>query len=210
MDAGFRRSGRLIYQPACGSCQQCIPLRVVVADFTPSKSQRRCRCRNDDLRITHGPPTITDQKWELYRRYLSQWHGRPVAGEAETTDDAVDFETFESFLYDSPVPTIEFEYRLPAAAGGQLLAVGICDISRSALSSVYFYFDPAHAARSLGTLGALHEIEWSAANDISHYYLGYWISGCGAMQYKASFRPHELLNPHGGWESPTEPTRDSP
>ena len=41
MDAGFRRSGRVVYQPACPTCRACMPIRVPVATFQPSKSQRR-------------------------------------------------------------------------------------------------------------------------------------------------------------------------
>ena len=49
MNAGFRRSGRLIYQPACRGCRECKSIRVPVAKFRPDKSQRRCakaQCRS--------------------------------------------------------------------------------------------------------------------------------------------------------------------
>ena len=41
MDAGFRRSGKLVYQPVCAGCRACVPLRVPVETFRASKSQRR-------------------------------------------------------------------------------------------------------------------------------------------------------------------------
>ena len=41
MDAGFRRSGDLFYQPICARCRKCTPIRVPVATFAPSASQRR-------------------------------------------------------------------------------------------------------------------------------------------------------------------------
>src|SRR5690349_11416678 len=52
MDAGFRRSGRVIYQPACEGCRACVPIRIPVASFSPSKSQRRAWRRNQDLKVT--------------------------------------------------------------------------------------------------------------------------------------------------------------
>ena len=67
------------------------------------------------------------------------------------------------------------------------------------LSSVYFYFDPEQAGRRLGTFSALWEIEWAREMNIPHYYLGYWVAGCGAMEYKASFRPCEALGTDGVW-----------
>jgi arginine-tRNA-protein transferase len=194
MDAGFRRSGKLMYQPICRGCRMCVPLRVSVQSFQPSKSQRRSRRRNHDLNVNVNLPQATEEKFDLYRRYTTEWHGKPTAGDDDGGDGG--WETFESFLYDSPVDTIEFCYRHPT---GRLLAVGICDICPDSLSSVYFYFDPAEAQRSLGTFGALYEIDFARSQGIPSYYLGYWVSGCAAMQYKASFRPCEILHPDGIW-----------
>lgn len=187
MNAGFRRSGKLLYQPVCGGCRACRPIRVPVATFRPSKSQRRSARRNADLTISLGAPKLTDEKFELYRRYVTGWHGR---------EEVEDPSTFESFLYDSPLETLEFEYR---DAAGALLAVGICDPCPSALSSVYFFFDPAHGRRGLGTFGALYEIDYAARVGIPYYYLGYWIQGCRTMDYKHNFRPCELLGGDGVW-----------
>ena len=189
MDAGFRRSGRLLYQPACRGCRACRPIRIPVAAFCPSKSQRRCRRRNADLHVTLAAPQATDEKYELYLRFL--------AGRFEPRDASQETrESFERFLYDSPVETIEFCYRDGA---GRLLAVGICDVCRQSLSSVYFYYNPAEARRSLGTFGALHEITAAAQSGIPYYYLGYWVSGCSAMQYKSSFCPNDVLYSDGVW-----------
>jgi arginine-tRNA-protein transferase len=194
MDAGFRRSGKLIYQPVCRGCRMCVPLRVPVEFFEPSKSQRRACRRNRDLSVGVDLPHATEEKYELYRRYTTDWHGKPPAEDGKDTDGG--WETFESFLYDSPVDTVEFSYRDPA---GRLLAVGICDICPQSLSSVYFYFDPAEAQRSLGTFGAIYEIDFARDQAIASYYLGYWVSGCAAMQYKANFRPCEILHTDGVW-----------
>ena len=193
MDAGFRRSGRLLYQPVCRGCRACVSLRVPVATFHPSKSQRRCRRRNEDLLVRVAGAAATDEKYDLYRRYVVDRHGRP----AEEEDRA----SFEQFLYDSPVDTLEFEYR---GGNGRLLAVGLCDASTHSLSSVYFYFDPAESRRGLGTFGALYEIDAAAGMGIPYYYLGYWVDGCSAMKYKADFRPAEVLWPDGVWR-PLDP-----
>ena len=186
MDAGFRRSGKLIYQPVCRGCRACMPIRVPLARFKASKSQRRCLRRNADLTLSIGPPTVTDEKWDVYRQYQRQWHG----GEAD------DQNGFEEFLYQSPVDTVEFVYRNEA---GKLFAVGICDVCRHSLSSVYFYFDPAEAARGLGTFGAMCELDFAARHDIPYYYLGYFVDGCPSMVYKRMYRFHEILHPDNVW-----------
>jgi leucyl-tRNA---protein transferase len=188
MDAGFRRSGKLLYQPACRGCRACASIRVPVAEFKPDKAQRRCARRNADLRVTHGAPHYSAEKFALYRKYLVDWHHR---------QDVESPTAFQSFLYDSPLEsTLEFEYRDPA---GRLLAAGICDLCPSVLSSVYLYFDPAEARRGLGTFAALHEIQFAAERGLGYYYLGYWVAGCRAMEYKSNFRPNEILQPDGVW-----------
>ena len=197
MDAGFRRSGKLMYQPVCRGCRKCVPLRVPVQSFRPSKSQRRSCRRNEDLSVGVDLPQATQEKYELYQRYTTQWHGKSPAEDGEDGDGG-GWETFESFLYDSPVDTLEFCYRDSSA---RLLAVGICDICADSLSSVYFYFDPVEAKRGPGTFGAVYEIEFARDQRIPHYYLGYWVSGCGAMSYKASFRPCEILDSDGRWRT---------
>lgn len=192
MDAGFRRSGKIVYQPICQGCRRCLPLRVLVNEFQPGKSQRRCTRRNADLVISQGEPALTEEKFNLYSRYVTKWH----QSVPRPDDDVNNLETFEAFLYDSPVDSLEFTYRTPA---GDLLAVGICDVSRRSLSSVYFYFDPAESKRGLGTLGVLHELAIARAMSIPFYYLGYWVRGCASMEYKANFRPFQFLSPDGQW-----------
>jgi arginyl-tRNA--protein-N-Asp/Glu arginylyltransferase len=188
MDAGFRRSGRLIYQPACRGCRECKSIRVPVAKFRPDKSQRRCAKRNADLHVLHGPPKLTSEKCALYEKYLALRH---------LNTEVVGADALESFLYDSPLKeTLEFEYR---DVSGKLLAAAICDLCPTALSSVYCFYDPEHGRRGLGTYAALHEIQFAAERGVPHYYMGYWVKECAAMNYKANFGPSQVLGSDGVW-----------
>src|SRR6056297_4086987 len=47
---GFRRSQNVPYRPSCADCSACLSARIRVADFVPSKSQRRTLKRNDGMR----------------------------------------------------------------------------------------------------------------------------------------------------------------
>ena len=38
IDKGFRRSGSHLYRPQCPGCNACIPTRIPVARFTPSRT----------------------------------------------------------------------------------------------------------------------------------------------------------------------------
>jgi arginine-tRNA-protein transferase len=193
MDAGFRRSGKVIYQPTCRGCRACLPIRIPVGRFVPNKSQRRSLRRNADLTLAIAAPHATAEKYELYARYTHQWHA---------AEEVPSWDQFLTFLYDSPVQTLEMCYR---DGQGRLLGVGICDVGPRALSSVYFYFEPRQSSRSLGTYSALQEIDIARARRLPYYYLGYWVRGCRAMEYKANYHPHQVLQPDGRWLEEGEP-----
>ncbi len=186
MDRGFRRSGHVLFRPVCSACQACLPLRVSTGDFAPSRSQRRVRRINRDLRVEIGRPDPTDEKHRLYVAYLDYQH--------DNTMDR-DRAAMEDFLYSSPVHTLEICYRLQE----RLVAVSIVDRSRAALSSVYVYFGPEHARRSPGTYAALWEIDYCRRRGIARYYLGYYVAKCAKMNYKSRFGPCEILDGTHTW-----------
>lgn len=180
MDAGFRRTGLMFYRPNCPTCRACLPIRVVADKFVPSRSQRRVQRRNTDITMETGLPSCDDEHYELYLRYQQAKHARPGAGSRED---------FEQSLCESSIHTMEMSYRLD----GCLIGVGIVDVCPRSLSSVYFYYDPAHARRSLGTWSGMCEIEECRRRGLPHWYAGYHIEGCAKMEYKSRFRPYELM-----------------
>lgn len=182
MDRGFRRSGNILYRTACASCRKCVPIRVPVEGFQPTRSQRRALSRNQDVRMFVHEPELTAEKHDVYKRYLRAQHRESPQGE--------DLESMREFLYSSCVATVEIEYRDPR---DKLLAVSICDVSKRSISSVYHFFDPDEHRRSLGVYSVLKEIELCREKKITWYYLGYWIEGCPTMDYKRQYQPHELL-----------------
>lgn len=186
MDRGFRRDCRVIYRPTCDGCSACQQIRVPVADFSPSRSQRRVWRRNQDLRVTIGQPDLTDQKWRMFTSYLDFQHDETMPRSRES---------MAQFLYDSPVDTVEICYWL----NEELTAVSIADRSLAALSSVYVYFAPEHGGRSPGTFAALWEIDYCRRSDIPYYYLGYYVAGAKTMDYKIRFRPCEILDGSHTW-----------
>ena len=186
LDQGFRRSGRLIYRSACPACAECVPIRVPVDRFRPSRSQKRVLHRNLDVTVEAGPPRCTRTRWRVYAAYLQRRHdGAMSAG----------FNSMRTFLYDSPTETLEMTYRV----GRRIVAAGILDVAETCLSSVYFFFDPAESWRSLGVFGAWCEIEECRRRGLPYWYIGLYIRGCRKMSYKADYRPHELLGADGRW-----------
>lgn len=189
MDRGFRRSGQMFYAMDCPDCRLCVPLRVPVATFAPTKSQRRAARRNADVQVTVRAPSCTPATFALYSRYVRHQH--PNADRDES------LEQFRASLYEDVVDSVEVTYTL----GDRLLAVSILDVCTRSVSAVYHFYDPDCRDRSLGVFSVLAEIEWTARIGVPFYYLGYWIEGAKTMHYKANYGPHELLR-SGRWQAP--------
>src|SRR5262245_20467235 len=187
MDLNFRRLGPVFYRPACEGCDACRMIRIPVAGFRPSRSQRRSFRRNADLTVDVTAPDPTEEKRRLYRAYLDSRHDGQMDGSPEE---------FYGFLYGSDVTTVEVQYRL----GGRLLGVGIADIEPRAMSAVYCYFDPGEAGRGLGVYNVLWTLEECRRRGAAHLYLGYYVADCRRMSYKALYRPCEVLRSDGLWE----------
>lgn len=182
---GFRRSGDIVYRPSCVGCQACVAVRVPVGSFRPDRSQRRCLARNADIDARVIAPERSEEHLALYRNYLSSRH--PGGG----MDDHGASE-FEQFLIGSWNQGRFLELREHATH--RLLAVAVTDLIEGSLSAVYTFYDPAEAARGLGTLAVLKQLEWAAREGREHLYLGYWIAGHAKMDYKRRFRPLEGFN----------------
>ena len=71
---GFRRYSSMAYNTRCQNCRECIPIRIPVKTFAPSKSQRRILHKNEDVEviITANPADFcTDEKALMYRNYYN-------------------------------------------------------------------------------------------------------------------------------------------
>ena len=73
----------------------------------------------------------------------------------------------------------------------RLAGVAITDRGARALSAVYTFWDPSHAALSLGTFWILTQIALARRWGLDWLYLGLAIRENHSMAYKVAFMPHE-------------------
>lgn len=187
--AGFRRSQNVIYRPACENCRECKSLRIRTAEFKPSKNSKRLLKNNDDIARSNLESIATPEQFDLLQRYLNSRH----AGGGMSD---MDFVRYEMMVEECSAETHIIEYRNSAST---LVACVLIDQLIDGLSMVYSFFDPEEHKRSLGNLMILDHIQRCQDLDLPYLYLGYWVQGSPKMDYKARFRPYEILGPQG-WQ----------
>lgn len=190
--AGDRRQGVFLYRPSCPACRACEPIRIPVADFTPSATHRRTLRQGDAVfRLEVGRPVADEQRAALYARH--KW-GRGLTT-ADDHEETTDVETYAAFLVESCCESVEFSLW----DGDTLVSVAVADRGERSLSAVYCCFDPAYARYGPGTYTILKQWQYCQAEQLDYLYLGLYVADSAHLSYKATFRPHERRI-GGAWE----------
>ena len=199
---GFRRSQNVLYRPSCSECSACLSARVRVADFEPSKSQRRVERRNKDLAREATSPWATEDQYALFRDYLDSRHAD--GGMAD-----MDIFEFAAMIEETPIRSRVIEYTASDDNGGRgLAAVCLTDVLDDGLSMVYSFYDPDRARKSMGTYVILDHIRIAKEAGLPYVYLGYWVPGSPKMGYKANFSAVEVYK-NGDWQDIGDPDQHS-
>ncbi len=193
---GWRHFGDYFFRYSLGfsdfEIQKVIPLRIRLADFTFSKSQRRILKRNSDLNVIVRPIEITTEKEELFDRHKQRFEqGKP--------------ESLYTFLSTEPaiVPCDGLEFCVYEL--GKLVAVSFLGIGAESVSAIYAMFEPSLAKRGLGIFTMLLEIQFARANKKTFYYQGYCYEGQSFYDYKKRFRAIEKFDWRGSWDPWNDP-----
>ncbi len=180
--AGFRRSHGVCYIPACPDCDECVSVRIPVADFQPSKKMRKVLRLNKAAEIFFVPNIATVEQFDLFSAYLLNRH-------AESDMTEMYYEEYRAMIEDACVDSSIMEVR----EGAKLQAAMLVDVLDDGLSAVYSFFNPEQGRRSLGTFMILKLIEEARKIGLPYVYLGYWIKSVSNMAYKVKFQPLEYF-----------------
>lgn len=175
----------------CPTCNACVPLRIPAPDFVLSANQRRLDKRNVMLaseikRMRCGP---TDEHYELYRAfYESRIKNRGI-------EDAV----VDANIFHVTTSARSHMQIIRAPLSGKLLSALYYDDYGDSLYAASQIYDPEYAPeKSLGRYGLMKLVEYAhQRGDIRHVYLGSWVKGSKAVDYKKDFHPLEAMTDQG-------------
>jgi len=192
--AGFRRSHRFAYRPACRGCCACVPVRIAVDRFCHTRSTRRIRNGNRDICGRLVAPRANPEQFRLFSAYQRARHG-------DSDMVSMSYGEYRGMIEDTPVRTAIAEFR---DRSGALVAASLIDLLDDGVSAVYSFYDPLRPKRSLGTWSVLWLVEQCQRQGLPFVYLGYWIADSPKMAYKARFRALEQLTAAGWVEFPLQ------
>lgn len=191
---GFRRSGELAYRPHCESCIKCVPVRLVLAQFTPTRSQKRAFKQHANLTANILPLAFHQTHFELYAAYQALRHAEDAP--EKNNDEKSEEQQYREFICQSNVESIMVEFK---DVEGQVKMVSIVDIISSGSSAVYTFYDATEQKASYGTYGIMWLANWTQALKLPYLYLGYWVQESQKMAYKQKFTTQEKLI-NGQWQ----------
>lgn len=187
---GWRHFGTHFFRYSIGfygfDIRRVIPLRIRLADFAFSKSQRRVLRQNADLVTEIKPLGITPDAERLFLRHKIRFR--------ENIPESL-FNFITPNEAGSPCETMQ----VSVSHNERLIAESYFDVGQSALSGIYAMFDPEYSHRSLGIFTLLKEIEFARETNRDLYYLGYCYEGNSFYDYKKRFAGTEAFDWSGNW-----------
>lgn len=185
----------------CGTCHACIPLRVNVKQFKPTKALQAVTRRNRDLIETFDftESAIFKEKYgpelySLFKRYIDKRHDHSKMSGYEY-DDFLVFALPQNRILTLTTPT------------GKIVAAALMDMEtdpsvHKSLHYYYAFYDPDSGfnPRSLGTALWLKGIEYAQKYGFEYIYVGAGAAGSPKLAYKFAYPGLEAFH-NGKWET---------
>ena len=190
LDLNFRRSGEQVYRPHCPACSACQSVRLNPTQLRPSRSQRRLVKKAMLANVRYCLTDVASPAYfPLFRSYIAYKHADGAMYPA--TEEQLDSLIKCSWL------NVKF---LEQYVDNKLVAVTIVDCVERSYSAVYTFYSDTISQFSPGTLAILFLVQLACEQNKQWVYLGYRVSGCQKMAYKAAFMPQQRFI-QGQWHS---------
>lgn len=188
---GWRHFGRHFFRYNFGVYQnelrRVLPLRIRLADFKLSRSQRRTIRKNREMSVELTDLAITPEIHDLFHR-----HKRRFKSSVPTS-------IYDFLGFDGETPT---DCRSVLVYENEsLIAASFFDVGESSVSSIYGIFDPDLSDKRLGIFTLLKEIEFAHEHGKQFFYHGYAYEGESFYDYKKRFGALETFDWCGRWSA---------
>jgi leucyl-tRNA---protein transferase len=188
---GWRHFGAYFFRYSValhwGGINTVTPLRVDLANFSFSRSQKRIIAKNRDVKVVIRETFIDAIKEYLFYRHCQRFK--------ENIPDSI-----YDFLTEEPATVPCRNHEISVYDGEKLIAVSFLDVGREATSAVYAMFEPSEARRSPGIFTMLEAIRYSRELGYRYYYPGYAYREASLYDYKKNFTGLEYLDWEKGWQ----------
>ncbi|MEA2111676.1 MAG: arginyltransferase [Campylobacterota bacterium] len=185
IERGWRRFGNMFFRPICQECNSCESIKIDVANYKFSKSQRRVLKKAQHFQSKLQEPSMSKEHLALFLKYhhhmehKREWENHGVSANSY----------YSSFVHGYG----DFGYEILYYDDDKLIGVDLVDILPDGISSIYFYYDPDYEPFSLGTYTILKQIELAKEKNLAWIYLGYYVQECQSLNYKNRYKPYHTL-----------------
>ncbi len=186
IERGWRRFGNMFFRPICPDCTACESVKIDAGNFVFSKSARRIIRKNEGLDVRIRRPSMSREHLQLFRRYHDYMRGRRGWENQPITPHNY----YMSFVHGYGT----FGYEVLYFDQERLIAVDLIDVLPNGISSIYFYYDPDYARRSLGKYSLYRQILLARKYKLEWIYLGYYVAECPSLAYKGEYTPYYMLD----------------
>jgi arginine-tRNA-protein transferase len=185
VERGWRRFGLYFSRPNCKECKECVNLRIDVKKFEFSHSAKRVLRKNYNTQMIICEPSLTRKHLELYEKYHKFMSGKKGWKYYELTP--------KNYFELHVAGCDKFGKEILYFHEGKMIAVDLIDFTHNGISSIYFFYDPDYSKLSLGKYSIYQQILLAQREELRWIYLGYYVKECPSLMYKATYKPHQLL-----------------
>lgn len=186
LGTGYRHFGEYFFRPECRGCNECHPIRVLVNNFTFSRSERRVLNKSTHFKVKFIENPVADISYfNLYQDHKKRFKENEV-------------ESYENWI-GSFFSNQAFNKLMEVHDGETLVAVTHLDVTAKIVSAVYCYWNEKYSSYSPGKFSILKGIKYAVEIGAEYYYLGYYIKDNRHMSYKINYKPNQILE-NGVWQ----------